>query len=46
MAVSVATILLASDRPAADRVSRFVWIDHSPSFFSAPDWPYGLFGTF
>jgi non-heme chloroperoxidase len=33
--------LCAHDR---SRVSRFVWIDHSPRFFTTPDWPYALFG--
>ncbi len=29
-----------------ERVSRFVWVDHSPRFFANPDWPYGLSGDF
>jgi pimeloyl-ACP methyl ester carboxylesterase len=44
MAVSVAVHYLAEH--SSERVSRFVWVDHSPRFFSAPDWPYGLFGNF
>jgi non-heme chloroperoxidase len=28
------------------QISRFVWVDHSPRFFRAPDWPYPLFGDF
>jgi pimeloyl-ACP methyl ester carboxylesterase len=44
MAVSVAMHYITEDR--GKRVSRFVWIDHSPRFFTAHDWPYGLFGDF
>jgi pimeloyl-ACP methyl ester carboxylesterase len=29
----------------ADSVSRLVWVDHSPSFFAAPDWPFALYGN-
>lgn len=29
-----------------ERVSRFVWVDHSPRFFANPDWPFGLSGDF
>src|SRR5262245_44774959 len=42
MGVSVAVHLLAS--ADGGRVARFVWVDHSPRFFTAPDWPYALFG--
>jgi pimeloyl-ACP methyl ester carboxylesterase len=41
MAVSVGVHLLAE---GCDRVSRFVWVDHSPRFFATPDWRLGLFG--
>jgi len=41
MAVSVAVHLLAD---GCDRVGRLVWVDHSPRFFSTPDWSLGLFG--
>ena len=44
MAVSVSVQLLVGR--GAERVGRFVWVDHSPCFFAAPDWPYGLFGDF
>jgi pimeloyl-ACP methyl ester carboxylesterase len=44
MAVSVGVHYLAEH--GTERVSRFVWVDHSPCFFSAPNWPYGLFGNF
>jgi non-heme chloroperoxidase len=26
------------------RIAGFVWVDHSPRFYSTPDWPYALFG--
>lgn len=29
---------------ASDLFSSFVWVDHSPRFFSEPSWPYGLGG--
>lgn len=44
MAVSVSLHLVAAH--GQGRISRFVWVDHSPRFFSAPDWPYALFGDF
>jgi non-heme chloroperoxidase len=44
MGVSVSVLYLTSGD--ADRVRGFVWVDHSPWFFSAPDWPYALFGDF
>lgn len=44
MAASVSVVLLSAR--GSGRVTRFVWVDHSPSFFAAPDWPYGLFGDF
>jgi non-heme chloroperoxidase len=42
MAVSVSVHYLI--RWGTERVARFVWVDHSPRFFLAPDWPYALFG--
>ena len=44
MAVSVSVHYLAA--LGTDRVSRFVWVDHSPRFFANPDWPFGLSGDF
>jgi pimeloyl-ACP methyl ester carboxylesterase len=44
MAVSVGVHLLAGGRDANGRVARFVWVDHSPRFFTAPGWPFALFG--
>lgn len=44
MAVSVSVHYLAAR--GSERVARFVWVDHSPRFFAAPDWPYALFGDF
>jgi non-heme chloroperoxidase len=44
MGVSVSVLYLTSGD--ADRVRGFVWVDHSPCFFSEPDWPYALFGDF
>jgi pimeloyl-ACP methyl ester carboxylesterase len=43
MGVSVCVQYLAA---AEVRARGFVWIDHSPRFFSGPDWPYALFGDF
>ena len=42
MAVSVVVRLLAYE--GCSRVQRFVWVDHSPAFFDAPDWDYALLG--
>lgn len=42
MAVSVSVHYLVAH--GRERVTRFVWVDHSPRFFVAPDWPYALFG--
>jgi non-heme chloroperoxidase len=43
MSVSVAVhYLLAHGRA---RVAGLVWVDHSPRFYRAPDWPYALFGN-
>jgi non-heme chloroperoxidase len=42
MGVSVAVHYLAAH--GRDRVSGLVWVDHSPRFYSSPDWPYPLFG--
>jgi pimeloyl-ACP methyl ester carboxylesterase len=42
MAVSVAVHYFVVH--GSERVARFVWVDHSPRFFVAPDWPYALFG--
>ena len=42
MGVSVSAHYLATH--GNERVARFVWIDHSPHFFVAPDWPFALFG--
>jgi non-heme chloroperoxidase len=44
MAVSVSLHYLTAY--GKDRISRFVWVDHSPYFFRRPDWPYALFGDF
>jgi pimeloyl-ACP methyl ester carboxylesterase len=44
MGVSVSVHYLVAH--GAERVSRFVWVDHSPRFFANPDWPYGLSGDF
>ncbi len=44
MGVSVSVHYLAAH--GTDRVSRFVWVDHSPRFFANPDWPFGLSGDF
>jgi len=44
MGVSVSVHYLAAY--GAERVSRFVWVDHSPRFFANPDWPFGLSGDF
>ena len=44
MGVSVSVHYLAA--PGSSRVSRFVWVDHSPRFFANPDWPFGLSGDF
>jgi pimeloyl-ACP methyl ester carboxylesterase len=44
MGVSVSVHYLVAHDLA--RVSRFVWVDHSPRFFANPDWPYGLSGDF
>src|SRR5207245_9728892 len=30
----------------SERVRGFVWVDHSPHFFTEPDWPYALFRDF
>lgn len=43
LAVSVSANLLAHGNA---RVGRFVWVDHSPSFFATSEWPYGLYGNF
>jgi non-heme chloroperoxidase len=43
MAVSVSVHYLV-DHGGDGRIARFVWVDHSPRFFAAPDWPYALFG--
>lgn len=42
MAVSVSLHFVVAQ--ANERVARLVWVDHSPRFFVAPDWPYALFG--
>lgn len=42
MAVSVSVHYLVAH--GSERVTRFVWVDHSPRFFVAPDWTYALFG--
>lgn len=42
MAVSVSVHYLV-DHPRG-QIARLVWVDHSPRFFAAPDWPYALFG--
>ncbi len=42
--VSVSVHYLAAF--GTDRVSRFVWVDHSPRFFANPDWPFALSGNF
>jgi len=44
MGVSVSVHYLVAH--GKERVSRFVWVDHSPRFFANPDWPYGLSGDF
>jgi len=44
MGVSVSVHYLAGH--GNSRVSRFVWVDHSPRFFANPDWPFGLSGDF
>jgi pimeloyl-ACP methyl ester carboxylesterase len=44
MGVSVSVHYLAAF--GTERVSRFVWVDHSPRFFANPDWPFGLSGDF
>jgi pimeloyl-ACP methyl ester carboxylesterase len=44
MGVSVSVQYLVDH--GSDRVSGFVWVDHSPRFFTEPDWPYALFGDF
>jgi non-heme chloroperoxidase len=44
MGVSVAVHNLV--KYGGRRIARFVWVDHSPRFFRAPDWPYALFGDF
>ena len=44
MGVSVSVHYLVAG--GTDRVSRFVWVDHSPRFFANPEWPYGLSGDF
>lgn len=41
MAVSVSVHAVVRD---SARLARLVWVDHSPRFFSGPDWPYGLGG--
>ncbi len=42
MAVSVSVHLLARDH---SRIRGLVWVDHSPRFFTSPDWPFALHGT-
>jgi non-heme chloroperoxidase len=42
MGVSVSVHYLVAHGSA--RFAGFVWIDHSPRFYVAPDWPYALFG--
>jgi non-heme chloroperoxidase len=42
MGVSVSVHYLVAHGFA--RVAGFVWVDHSPRFYVAPDWPYALFG--
>ena len=42
MGASVAVHYLSTH--GFDRVAGLVWIDHSPRFYSTPDWPYALFG--
>jgi non-heme chloroperoxidase len=44
MGVSVSVHYLVAH--GGERASGFVWVDHSPHFFTEPDWPYGLFGDF
>jgi len=44
MGVSVSVHYLVAQ--GTERVSRFVWVDHSPRFFANPDWPFGLSGDF
>lgn len=44
MAVSISIYYLVAR--GNERINRFVWVDHSPRFFLAPDWPYALFGDF
>jgi pimeloyl-ACP methyl ester carboxylesterase len=44
MGVSVSVHYLAGH--GTERVRGLVWVDHSPRFFSEPDWPYALFGDF
>jgi non-heme chloroperoxidase len=44
MGVSVAVHYLVDG--GSGRVCGFVWVDHSPRFFSEPEWPYALFGDF
>ncbi len=44
MGVSVSVHYLVAH--GTERVSRFVWVDHSPRFFANPDWPFGLSGNF
>jgi len=44
MGVSVSVHYLAAF--GTERVSRFVWVDHSPRFFANPDWPFALSGDF
>jgi non-heme chloroperoxidase len=44
LAVSVSVHLFAARGPG--RISRFVWVDHSPRFLVAPGWSYALFGDF
>lgn len=40
-AMAVSVLVHAIDR-APERFSRLVWVDHSPRFFTAPDWPFAL----
>lgn len=44
MGVSVSAHYLVTR--AGRRAARFVWVDHSPRFFTAQDWPFALFGDF
>lgn len=41
MGVSVSLHAVVRD---ADRLSRLVWVDHSPRFFASHDWSFGLHG--